>query len=248
MIWLFPIAGRGTRTKKYGKFKPFIEVMGHRIIHWCLKGIRQLVAEGDKFIFITTEAFEHEFDVQKGIEEIFRQEKLGNPLEMVLAKNLPQGPAASVYLSKDLLQENEPCTVVNADQFIFYESKPNLALDEGYIPIYFNCTGDSSYVEIKEGRIVSIYEKEMKTYYASAGIYALGSAKLLIEAIEYAFAKKILYNNEYYIGPALNYVIENGGVLYPVQTFVKLDLGSIGGIERFIYMFEQGSDNNKILF
>src|SRR5512138_3843073 len=80
MIWIFPIAGRGTRTSSYGKFKPFIPVLGRRILHWCLAGIRPLVGPLDRFIFITTRAFEDEFSVRRELEGLFAEEKLPQAL------------------------------------------------------------------------------------------------------------------------------------------------------------------------
>jgi len=233
MIWIFPIAGDGTRTKEYGKFKPFIEAAGKKIIEWCFLGIKEKVAKEDELIFITTRSFENEFSVNKNIGNILRKNIFNNAYHVVLADKTPQGPAASVYLSKDLLKEKEPCTVINADQFIQYKHKEDLKEDEAYLPIYFNTTGRSSYVEIADGKITKIYEKEMKTHYASAGVYVIGSSGLLIKALEYAFANDLKNNNEFYIGPALNYIIDNGGTIYPIETSAKYDLGNVQGIQTF---------------
>lgn len=236
MQWLFPLAGRGTRTRKLGKFKPFIKILDRAMLQWCLTGLTNLVQEDDRFIFITTEAFESEFNVRQNIATLLADLQIHNPFQVLLARETPAGPAASVYLSKDLLVADEACTVVNADQFIAYDQRKDLKHNDGYLPTYFNTTGKSSYVEIHQGRITAVHEKVMKTHYASAGVYCLGSARLLIESIEYAFANKLLHKDEYYIGPALNYVISQGGTLYPVSTHAKWDLGSLDGITRFTRM------------
>ena len=232
MIWIFPIAGRGTRVKRLGKFKPFIDVYGEKIIQWCIKGIKHKFTKNDKFIFITTKSFEMEFNVEETLEGIFQNEKIFNKIQIILSDKTPQGPAASIYLSKKSLPEEEQCTIVNADQYVDFDTKPDILKNEAFLPLYFNNTGKSSYVEIKKGEIIAIHEKWMKTFYASSGVYSFGSTNLLIDVIEDCFKKKMLVNNEYYIGPAMNSIIDFGGKIYPTQTLVKFDLGSINGIER----------------
>lgn len=231
--WIFPIAGKGTRTSDYGKFKPFIPVLGRKILHWCLAGIRPLIAPGDRFAFITTRAFEAEFSVRRELEALFAEEGIPGGLDLVLAADTPPGPAASVHLARHLLAEDLPCTVINADQMVHYEHRPALGPQEGYLPLYVNATGKSSYLTIENGRITGIFEKEMRSHYASAGVYALGSAGALIGAIEKSFSRGVTCDGEYYVGPALNHLIAEGGILWPAQTFMKYDLGSIGGIDRF---------------
>lgn len=231
--WIFPIAGKGTRTSDYGKFKPFIPVLGRKILHWCLAGIHPLIAPGDRFVFISTRDFEAEFSIRRELETLFAEEGICAELHLVLAPDTPPGPAASVHLACHLLEEDLPCTVINADQMVHYEHRPDLGPREGYLPLYVNHTGKSSYLTIENGRITGIFEKEMRSHYASAGVYALGSARALIGAIEKSFSRGATCNGEYYVGPALNHLIAEGGVLWPAQTFMKFDLGSISGIDHF---------------
>ncbi len=72
------MAGAGTRTQKFGKFKPFIEINGKRIIHWALLGIKHEIQADDLIIFTTTFAFEREFQVKKVIGKILAEESLNN--------------------------------------------------------------------------------------------------------------------------------------------------------------------------
>ena len=41
MIWILPMAGKGTRTESLGEFKPFIKVNNKKIIEWFLIGIKK---------------------------------------------------------------------------------------------------------------------------------------------------------------------------------------------------------------
>ena len=247
MIWILPIAGRGSRTQSLGKFKPFIEVNGKKIIHWALLGIKHEIREGDQLVFVTTVAFEREYGVKQNLAEILLQESLENQFEVVLAADTPQGPAASVYITKEIIDVPEPCTVVNADQHIIFEMRRNLHPQDGFLPIYFNTSPNSSYARIKAGRVVSIHEKELVSNYASSGVYGFGSGHVLIQAIEQLFEDGETVRGEYYVGPAMNYLIRDGGTVYPAATVAKFDLGDENGIRWFSKLSQRNICNSNPL-
>ena len=237
MIWIFPMAGSGTRTQKFGKFKPFIEINGKKIIHWALLGIKHEIQEDDQIVFTTTVAFESDYQVKQVLGEILAQESVNNCFHVILAEETPPGPAASVYLSKSILDTSEPCVVVNSDQHTIFEVKRNLQPQDGFLPLYFNSSPKSSYACIQEGRVVSIHEKELVSNYASSGIYGFGSGYALVQSIEQLFEREIMVQDEYYVGLAIDILIQNGGSVFPVKTFSKFDLGNETGICFFESIF-----------
>ena len=52
------MAGKGTRTRALGSFKPFVTINKKKIIEWFLIGIKKKVKNNDIIIFITTKDFE----------------------------------------------------------------------------------------------------------------------------------------------------------------------------------------------
>jgi UDP-N-acetylglucosamine diphosphorylase / glucose-1-phosphate thymidylyltransferase / UDP-N-acetylgalactosamine diphosphorylase / glucosamine-1-phosphate N-acetyltransferase / galactosamine-1-phosphate N-acetyltransferase len=238
MIWLVPMAGQGTRTRKFGKFKPFIKVNERMLVEWTLLGFRHEFNSDDNVFFITTEAFDQQFEVKNTMKNIFDKLNLKCRHRVILAEATPPGPAASVYLAKDFLDLSSPCIIVNADQFTIFKIFRNLKPMDGFIPIYFNSSPKSSYAVIRNGIVTSIHEKEPVSNYASSGVYGFGSCEGLIYAVEKLFASKLTVKGEYFIGPAMNNLLQRGGKVYPVSTQAKFDLGDEEGLLNFKTYFQ----------
>ena len=73
MIWILPMAGKGTRTNSLGKFKPFIKVNGKEIIDWFLIGIKNKIKKNDIIFLITTIDYEKKYNFKKKIKLIFKK-------------------------------------------------------------------------------------------------------------------------------------------------------------------------------
>ena len=93
--------------------------------------------------------------------------------------------------------------------------------------------------------MTKIVEKNNISNLASAGVYGVSEGKALIRAIEKQFKERSMYNGEFYVGEALNYLIKEGYRLYPASVRVKYDLGNIEGIELFKLHLSSISDKEK---
>jgi NDP-sugar pyrophosphorylase family protein len=231
MIWIFPMAGRGSRTRQLGEFKPFIEICGRKMLAWLLGSIRAKIAESDRLVFITTTEYADTFDVERTISSILREEKLHDNFVMITCDKTPPGPSATVHKAKEHLQTHEPVIVVNCDQYIDFDTGDLSEEKSGFLPVYAEFTQKSSYVEIDAGVITRIVEKQNISNLASAGVYAVSGGKALVEAIEQQFEGNQQTNGEFYVGVALNNLIEKGFRFYPTAVRAKYDLGSVKGIE-----------------
>lgn len=233
MIWIFPMAGRGTRTKELGEFKPFIEIDGVKMLGWLLRSIAGRIKEVDELIFITTSEYSEQFNVYSGLEDVLRDEGITNSLELITTDGVPQGPSATVYHAASHLVSDEPAIVVNCDQYIDFDMPEDMPQRSGFLPVYAQFGEKSSYVEIVGGVITRVVEKQNISNLASAGVYAVSDSRALVRAIEKQFEKKQLTNNEFYIGPALNNLIHEGYRFYPTAVRAKYDLGNVTGIDLF---------------
>ncbi|HOQ03823.1 MAG TPA: NTP transferase domain-containing protein [Anaerohalosphaeraceae bacterium] len=242
MIWIFPMAGRGSRTQTLGAFKPFIEIGGRKVIEWLLVSIRRHILPEDELVFITTESFAAEYEVESQLAEMLDAIVPGRPFHLVTCPTTPPGPSASVYAARNHFDNPLPAAVVNCDQFIDFERFEWTSQRQGFLPVYANFGSRSSYVEIRDGRIVRVVEKQNISNLASAGVYALSCGRALREALEMQFEKGPKTGEEYYVGPAFNYLIERGYELIPTAVRAKYDLGCVEGIERFqkTWMCETG--------
>tara|TARA_B100000795_G_scaffold262737_1_gene240988 strand:- start:506 stop:742 length:237 start_codon:yes stop_codon:yes gene_type:complete len=75
MIWILPLAGKGTRTNTLSEFKPFVNVNNKTIIEWFFIGIKNKIKKGDNIFFITTNYFEKKFDFKRKIKLILKKKK-----------------------------------------------------------------------------------------------------------------------------------------------------------------------------
>jgi NDP-sugar pyrophosphorylase family protein len=231
--WVFPMAGRGTRTSELGSFKPFVQVGGRRMLAWLLKSIASKIGEHDSLVFITTESYAMSQDVPVIIEAMLRDTGIGNSFELVTTHGTPPGPSATVHSAKALLQTEEPVIVVNCDQYIDFDLVDMSQNRCGFLPVYAQFGSKSSFVRIERGIITLIVEKENISNIASAGVYAVSSCSALIRAIERQFEQDQSTNGEFYVGVALNNLIGEGYRFYPCGVRAKYDLGNVQDIRRF---------------
>jgi len=105
MNWIFPIAGKGKRTKSLGKFKPFIKINNKKIFEWCILGIKNYISHKDNLYFITTKKFEKNFSVKNKIKKILFKNGIKSKVLFVILEKTPNGPGITVknalqYLKK----------------------------------------------------------------------------------------------------------------------------------------------------
>ena len=239
MNWIFPMAGRGSRTKELGTFKPFIEINGIKMLNWLLISIRNKIAHSDRLIFITTDEYCKNFHVARKISEILENENLSNSIELITCPDTPPGPSATVYQAREIFSNDEPAIVVNCDQYIDFNMHDMAHGNCGFLPVYAEFSQKSSYVEIRGGLITKIVEKQNISNLASAGVYAVSNGRALTEAIEKQFAENQHTNREFYVGVALNNLIYQGYKLYPTNVRAKYDLGNVKDIEIFEQMLAE---------
>jgi NDP-sugar pyrophosphorylase family protein len=232
MLWIFPMAGYGKRTRSLGQFKPFIPIRGRRMVEWFLRSLIPNIHEGDRLAMVTTQPFEESYDYQATMRRLLDELGLRNPVRFFLPDDVPPGPAASVYQARPAIDENprEPAIVVNCDQWIDFDVPRDVPARTGYLPLYTNFSNKSSYVEIEDGRIVRVVEKHNISNIASAGVYMTSAGGDLMGCIERHFRDEC---TEYFVGPALNYLLDEGYILLPLQVRAKYDLGNPAGIETF---------------
>lgn len=241
------MAGRGTRTSDLGLFKPFIPVNGGSILEWLLLSLSVHVTESSRFVFVTTQDFEREFQVEETIGRSLARCGIQAPFEVVLAPDVPQGPAKSVAFAVEALRGVlGMVTVVNVDQYVHFEIPAGVGMspddgDSGFMPLYAEFTSKASYAQIEAGRITRVVEKENISNLASAGVYGLSSVTLLDHMLQTHFASGETVKGEYYVGPAYNHLIRDGVPVYPAGTLAKFDLGNLSGIDGFRHRLRHNS-------
>ena len=232
--WIFPMAGKGKRTREFGDFKPLIEISGRYLFEWMLLSVRNNKCEDDRLIFVTSSHFERRMTPTLLQRVLERVEIEPSNTELLITPGTPPGPAATVYAAEGLVAGGRPVVVVNCDQFIDFTLPAFSSGVFGLLPVYVQFGHKSSFVEVgSDGRVIKIVEKENISNIASAGVYAVRSGKALMEAIERQEHSNHRVNGEFYVGPSLNYLIDQGHEMYPVPVRAKYDLGDSPSIRFF---------------
>ena len=235
MIWILPMAGKGTRTNSLGKFKPFVKVNGKKIIDWFLIGIKNKIKKNDIIFLITTIDYEKKYNFKKKIKLIFKKNKLKTKnLIFKFVNETPNGPAYTVSSIKNILRKSKvPCVIINPDQFVDFDLPNKFERNNIYIPLYFNNHGNSSYVKLNsQGNIIEIKEKNLISNYASSGVYIFGSTKILKDSFK-KFKKENTTSEINMSNIINNYIKIQKLKAEPLLTFFKYDLGNIESIKNF---------------
>lgn len=234
MIWTIPIGGKGTRTKALGEFKPFIEILGHKMLVWTLFSIKDKVSPQDTFIFTTTNYFRKKYNLEIEIPNILSLLNLGGDFEIFSSPDTVPGTSCSIYLAKNKLTTKEPVLVLNCDQYIDFELPQNINPKTGYVVLFADFGDKCGYAEITNGEITNFVEKNNLSSLASAGVFIVSEGKSLVWAIEKQLSEKHTTNGEFCVTPTLNYLIKKGHSIYPLSAKSYYDIGSLPGINYFI--------------
>ena len=206
---LIPMAGAGTRFAEQGYTfpKPLIEVGNKPMIQVVVDNLNIQA----NYIFI----------VQKEHYEKYNLETVLNMVApgctIVQTEGITEGAACTTLLAKEYINNEEPLIIANSDQFVEWNSNEVLyaftteGVDGGIL--CFNSTHPKwSYAKLDENGFVSeVAEKQPISTNATVGIYYWSRGSLYVNSAERMIERNIRTNNEFYVCPAYNELIEDGG-------------------------------------
>ncbi|NVJ64224.1 MAG: hypothetical protein HWD84_08360 [Flavobacteriaceae bacterium] len=231
MIWIIPMAGKGTRTRSYGEFKPFIDVSGRFILEWLLISVRSNFKEGDHLVFVTTKYFNDKYSVARQLPHLLSELNIPYPFHLILAEDTPEGPAKSVYLANEFMTD-QPCAILNSDQFINF-AMPKLSCLECMLPVNVDFGQSKSYLLMEGIEPIGLLEKENTSCIASCGVYIIAKGADLKESLETMFESNERVKGEFFVAPALNNLVQKGYKFVPISVQARYDLGNINSIDIF---------------
>jgi NDP-sugar pyrophosphorylase family protein len=200
------MAGLGSRfpKDKYYLPKPLIDVNGKSMIARAIEsldidGRYYFVLRNDEFLKIT----------QSVISTVIK-----NP-RFVTVDHTTEGPACSVLLFKEYINNNEELITANCDQIMEWSSElffHNVRLYDGAVVTYYSDTDKNSYVKInKKGLAVQFAEKEVISNISLNGIHYWKKGQDFVNSAEEMIAADDRApNGEFYIAPSYNYMINAG--------------------------------------
>lgn len=207
---VIPMAGAGSRFAQAGYVdpKPLIPVHGVPMIRWVIENLKPRTQH--RFIFICQQAHIEKYDLTPKL-------KAWAPgCEVVVLDGLTEGAACTVLSARSLINNDAPLMIANSDQFIdasindYLQQIEDQQLD-GLIMTMKANDPKWSFVGLNSKRLVTtVVEKQVISDEATVGIYNFTKGSDFVRAADQMIAKGLRVNNEYYVAPAYNQLIEEG--------------------------------------
>ena len=238
---LIPMAGRGKRFEDVGYSfpKPLIDIEGKPMIQLIIENLNLT----GKHIFLCQKEHYEKYALDKLLE------MLSPNCKIIQIDGITDGAAVTALKAKELINNDEELIIANSDQWINWNPQHFLSFlqnndADGGIITFISTHPKWSFVKVNEsGLITELAEKKPISNIATAGIYYYKHGKTFVEAAEQMITKNIRTNNEFYIAPAYNEIIQNGGKVfhYPVA-----EMYGLGTPEDLQYFLQNSKKSNLI--
>jgi len=201
---VIPMAGLGSRFSDAGYTtpKPFIEIEGKPMI---FEAVNTLGFEGNYIFIIRKDEY-----IKNRMKEIFPNSQI------IEVDYLTDGPASSVMLAKEFINNDEELIVANCDQIMWWDAETVIkqirVMDyDGVVVTYHETTPKNSYARInRRGYVTKMAEKQVISNVSLNGIHYWKKGKYFVESTESMVEKNIRFNNEFYVSLTYNQMIEKG--------------------------------------
>lgn len=235
---VIPMAGRGSRFAQQGYPlpKPLIPVHGVPMTQLVIENLRP--ARRHRFTFICQQTHLAEF----GLDARLRDWAPG--CEVLGIDRVTEGAACTVLLAKAMIDSGDALMIANCDQYVDVAIDDYLAdMDrrdlDGLIMTMKANDPKWSFVGFDEaGRVTTVVEKRVISDEATVGIYNYRHGRDFVAAAEAMIARDLRVNNEFYVAPAYNLLLEQGHTL-GVHSIGSEGAGMYGlGVPEDLVKFE----------
>ena len=231
---LIPMAGAGSRfiNEGYTFPKPLIDVSGKPMIQAVVENL-DFDAE---YIFLVRKEHIREYD---GILNTLERITNGNST-CVEVDGLTEGAACTALLAKEFIDNDEDLLIANSDQIIEYEKQNFISLKNmtsvDSAVFTFNAVHPKwSFVKTNSrGYVTEVAEKKPISNIATCGIYWYRRGSDFVKYAEQMIEKDIRVNNEFYIAPVYNELIEDGKTLLPFYVHRMSGIGTPEDLRAFL--------------
>ena len=239
---LIPMAGRGKRFEDVGYSfpKPLIDIEGKPMIQLIIENLNLT----GKHIFLCQKEHYEKYALDKLLE------MLSPNCKIIQIDGITDGAAVTALKAKELINNDEELIIANSDQWINWNPQHFLSFlqnndADGGIVTFISTHPKWSFVKVNEsGLITELAEKKPISNIATAGIYYYKHGKTFVEAAEQMITKNIRTNNEFYIAPAYNEIIQNGGKVFHYPVAEMYGLGTPEDLQYFL----QNSKKSNLVF
>ena len=239
------MAGEGSRFKDAGYQvpKPLIDINGKPMIQRVVDNI----GLDGRYIFIVQKKHYEKYYIIRDWKEPVTLKvilKLVKPdCEIIITDDLTEGAACTTLLAKRDIDNEEPLFIANADQWVDWSHSHFLDFVtrkkcDGSILTFVSDSPKHSYSKINNGCITEVAEKKVISNHATVGLYYWKNGSDYVECAEDMINKNIRYNNEFYVCPVYNQLIEKGGTVLPYPVAQMLGMGTPEELENYLDNFD----------
>lgn len=203
-----PMAGRGSRFVQagYSMPKPLIDIYGHSMIEYVTKNIRPTCEHC--FIYVCQQEHLKKFELEKKLKSLSQNCKI------VTIDHITDGAACTVLLAENYIDNEDPLMIANSDQFVDIDINQYLLCmkkSDGLIMTMPATDPKWSYIKYDTvGNVTVVREKEVISDQATVGIYNYRHGSDFVKYAHQMIDKNIRVNNEFYVAPVYNEMIESG--------------------------------------
>lgn len=205
-----PMAGRGSRFANAGFElpKPLIEVVDMPMIQLVVRNLRPSAPH--RFIFLCLQEHLDKYPMASLLTEV------APGCIIVPVNGVTQGAACTVLLASDYIDSSDPLMIANSDQWV------DVAIDD-YLHAFedptvhgliMTMTADDpkwSFVRLDErDQVIEVVEKQVVSNEATVGIYNFRHGNEFVAAAKEMIEMELRVNNEFYVAPCYNHLIESG--------------------------------------
>ncbi len=209
---VIPMAGRGKRFVEAGYTtpKPLIKVLGKPMYSFSIESLPLNMA--DRLIFIALSDHLEASGLEKDIMGRFGDGSYS--VEIMPVSKTTEGQACTVLLAKKFINNDLPLLIHNVDTYFVSNLENTLFGGEewdGIISVFKDTDPKWSFVKVDaKGRVTEVAEKKPISDLATTGMYFFRRGRCFIETAERMISSDMRVNNEFYVAPVYNLMIEEG--------------------------------------
>jgi len=209
LINIMPMAGDGLRFKKagYKTPKPLININGEPMFMRSAK----CMPKADLWIFLIKKELLNDYQLENKINKNFKNNKI------IPIKNTTEGQAATCFMAKEYLKENDQIFVSSCDNYFEINQDDYLNKSNKHDVIIFTTNSNKIHIDnpnlfgwVKNndsGEIKISCKKKISSDPSKdriiVGSFFFKNLDSFIKPIKSLFEKKIKINNEYYLDMAI---------------------------------------------
>lgn len=230
---LIPMAGEGSRFSREGyKFpKPLIDVNGKPMIQAVVENLG-FKAE---YVFLVRRDHLEKFDCLRALLERISDSNC----KIVQIDSLTEGAACTALLAENIIDCDDDLLIANSDQITNFSHQNfdiirDLTNVNGIVFSFNSNHPKWSFAEVKDNFVVRVAEKNPISDIATCGIYWYRKGSQFVTAAKQMIEKGIRTNNEFYIAPVYNELIQSGGTVVPFFVHQMHGIGTPEDLQDYL--------------